>query len=108
MLKVENAAVSRFRGGRRGFLEALTRSHSSLAAAGGVIRDELARRALAAKVAGSGETALQWEAEHEASAVATPVAIWQNASCGVRMLIACQLRLRISTIDLFSMSFIGF
>jgi hypothetical protein len=75
VLKVENAAISRFRGGRRGFLEALTRSHSSLAAAGGVIRDELARRALAAKVAGSGETALQWEAEHEASAVATAICL---------------------------------
>ena len=37
-------------------------------------------------------------------AVATFVAIWQNASCGVRMLIACQLRLSTSTIVLFSMS----
>src|SRR4029077_2011821 len=40
------------------------------------------------------------------SAVATFVAIWQNASCGVRMLIACQLRLSTSTIVLFNMSFI--
>src|SRR5438876_776997 len=38
------------------------------------------------------------------SAVATLVAIMQNASCGVRMLIACQLRFSTSTIVLFSMS----
>src|ERR1043166_2697709 len=40
------------------------------------------------------------------SAVATFVAIWQNASCGVRMLIACQLRLSTNTIVLFITSFI--
>src|SRR5581483_9145781 len=40
--------------------------------------------------------------------VATLVAIMQKASCGVRILIACQLRFRTSTIDLFSMSFIVF
>jgi hypothetical protein len=39
-------------------------------------------------------------------AVAAFVAIWQNASCGVRMLIACQLRFSTSTIVLFSMSLI--
>jgi hypothetical protein len=39
--------------------------------------------------------------------VATFVAIWQNASCGVRMLIACQLRLSTSTIVLFRMSVIN-
>src|SRR5262245_33910750 len=37
--------------------------------------------------------------------VATLVAIMQNASCGVRTLIACQLRFSTSTIDLFRMSF---
>src|SRR2546422_7273457 len=37
-------------------------------------------------------------------AVATLVAIMQNASCGVRTLMACQLRLSTSTIDLFNMS----
>ena len=72
VLKVESSAVSRFRGGRRGFLEALTRSHATLAAARAVIRDELARRALAAK---AGEPALQWEAEHEASAVDTAICL---------------------------------
>src|SRR5438876_1121273 len=40
------------------------------------------------------------------SAVATFVAIWQNASCGVRMWIACQLRFSTRTIVLFSMSVI--
>src|SRR5439155_10256795 len=39
------------------------------------------------------------------SAVATFVAIWQNAWAGVRMLIACQLRFSTSTIVLFRMSF---
>ena len=38
------------------------------------------------------------------ASMATFVAIWQNASCGVRMLIACQLRFSTSTIVLFSMS----
>jgi hypothetical protein len=77
VLRVEGSAVSRFRGGRRGFLEALTRSHATLAAARAVIGDELARRALAAKLAssGGGEGALQWEAEHEASAVDTAICL---------------------------------
>ena len=39
--------------------------------------------------------------------VATFVAIMQKASCGVRTLTACQLRLSTSTIALFSMSFIN-
>src|ERR1017187_8430492 len=42
------------------------------------------------------------------SAVATFVAIWQKASAGVRMLIACQLRLSTSTIVLFNMSLIKY
>ena len=42
----------------------------------------------------------------ERTAVATFVAIWQKASCGVRMLIACQLRLSTSTMVLFKMSLI--
>ena len=54
MASAERAAVARFRGGRRGFLEALTRSHASLAVARGVIRDELRRRATAQKLASSG------------------------------------------------------
>ncbi len=40
------------------------------------------------------------------SAVAAFVASWQKASAGVRMLIACQLRLSTSTMDLFNMSLI--
>src|SRR6266545_1749166 len=47
-----------------------------------------------------------WLSPSMSSAVATFVAIWQNASCGVRMLIACQLRLSTSTIVLFNMSLI--
>src|ERR1039458_1157940 len=42
------------------------------------------------------------------SVVAALVAIWQNASAGVRMLIACQLRLSTSTMVLFNMSDIKF
>ena len=53
---------------------------------------------------------LQWVLKRQTAtlvvAVATFVAIWQNASAGVRMLIACQLRLSTSTIVLFSMSVI--
>lgn len=75
VLKVESSAISRFHGGRRGFLEALTRSHATLPAARGLIRDELGRRALAAKLASSGEGALQWEAEHEASVVDTAICL---------------------------------
>jgi hypothetical protein len=40
------------------------------------------------------------------SAVATLVAIWQKASCGVRTLMACQLRFNTSTVALVSISFI--
>ncbi len=36
--------------------------------------------------------------------MATPVAIWQKASWGVRMLIACQFRFRTRTVALFSLS----
>src|SRR5438552_17115368 len=49
-----------------------------------------------------------WFSPSISSAVATLVAIMQNASCGVRTLIACQLRLSTSTIVLFSMSDINF
>jgi hypothetical protein len=73
--KIEQAATARFRGGRRGFLEALTRDHATEVLAREVIRDELGRRALAAKLASSGEAALQWEAEHEASAVDTAICL---------------------------------
>jgi hypothetical protein len=73
----EQAVVARFRGKRRGYLEALTRSHATLAVARAVIADELRRRAIAQKLAssGGGETTLQWTAEHEASAVATAICL---------------------------------
>jgi hypothetical protein len=73
----EQAAIARFRGKRRGYLEALTRSHATLEVARGVIRNELRRRAAAQKLAssGGGETTLEWSAEHEASAVATTICL---------------------------------
>ena len=52
------------------------------------------------------EDALAPSPSSMSSAVAAFVAIWQNASAGVRMLIACQLRLSTSTRFLFNMSFI--
>ena len=75
--RVERSAIARFRVKRRGYLEALTRSHATLAVAREVIRDELRRRATAQKLAssGGGETTLQWTAEHEASAVATTICL---------------------------------
>jgi len=51
-------------------------------------------------------TGRMWLSPSMSSAVATFVAIWQNASAGVRMLIACQLRLSTSTMVLFNMSLI--
>jgi hypothetical protein len=80
----EQAAIARFRGGRRGFLEALTRSRATLAVAREVIRDELRRRATAQKLAssGGGETTLQWTAEHEASAVATAICLHDDLPGG--------------------------
>ena len=75
--RVEQSAISRFRGKHRGYLEALTRAHATLAVAHEVIRDELRRRAAAQKLAssGGGETTLQWTAEHEASAAATAICL---------------------------------
>jgi hypothetical protein len=80
----EQAAIARFRGKRRGYLEALTRSHATLAVAREAIRDELWRRATAQKLAssGGGETTLQWSAEHEASAVATAICLHDDLPGG--------------------------
>src|SRR5437867_8716063 len=47
-----------------------------------------------------------WSSPEISSAVATLVAIMQNASCGVRTWIACQFRFSTSTIVLFRMSLI--
>jgi hypothetical protein len=82
--KVEQSAISRFRGKRRGYLEALTRSHATLAVAREVIRDELRRRAIAQELAaaGAGETTLQWTAEHEASAVDTAICLHDDLPGG--------------------------
>jgi hypothetical protein len=80
----EQAAIARFRAKQRGYLEALTRSHATLAVARAVIRDELLRRATAQKLAlsGGGETTLQWTAEHEASAVATAICLHDDLPGG--------------------------
>src|SRR4051812_7052480 len=51
-------------------------------------------------------TGRMWFSPSISRPVAAFVAIWQKASCGVRMLMACQLRFSTSTFDLFSMSFI--
>ena len=50
-------------------------------------------------------TGQMWSSPSISSAVATLVAIMQNASCGVRTWMACQLRFSTSTIVLFRMSF---
>jgi hypothetical protein len=78
VLKLESSAIARvFHGNRRGYLGALTRSHATLAVTREVMRDELLRRTLAAKLvtSGAGEGTLQWTAEHEASAVATAICL---------------------------------
>ena len=76
MARAEQAAIARFHGKRRGYLEALTRSHATLAVARGAIRDELLRRATAqSSPRPAGRTTLQWSAEHEASAVATTICL---------------------------------
>src|SRR5438876_3192559 len=49
-------------------------------------------------------TGRMWSSPSISSAVATLVAIMQNASCGVRTWMACQLRFSTSTIVLFRMS----
>jgi hypothetical protein len=74
---LEQKAIARFRAGRRGYLEALTRSHATLPVAHELIRDELRRQAIAQKlkVTGAGETVLQRSADHEASAVATAICL---------------------------------
>src|SRR6266498_2782330 len=51
-------------------------------------------------------TGRMWSSPSISSAVATLVAIMQNASCGVRTWIACQFRFSTSTIVLFRMSLI--
>jgi hypothetical protein len=74
VLAVELQAIQRsFHGNRRGYLEALTRAHATLAVARGIIADELRRRAIASQLAASGspQTTLEWTADREANAVNT-------------------------------------
>src|SRR6185436_10221346 len=70
------------------------------------VRTRLSLSRIGSVIHSSHITGRMWFSPSISKPVATPVAIWQNASCGVRMLIACQLRLSTSTIDLFKMSFI--
>ena len=73
VLAVERRAVARsFHGNRAAYVRALSRRGATLAVARGVIRDELRRRAIAAKLAG-GETTLQWTDDREARAVDTAI-----------------------------------
>lgn len=76
VLAVEQDVIDRtFHGSRKGYLEALTRSHATLGVARGAIRDELRRRAIAASLVetGSAQTMLEWTADREAKAVDTAI-----------------------------------
>jgi hypothetical protein len=77
VLAAERETIERsFAGNRRAYLEALTRSHATLEVARAVIRDELRRRSIAEKLAGSsGPTMLEWTAEREARAVDTAICL---------------------------------
>ena len=72
VLAVENQAVTRaFAGDRAAYLSAVATSGATLGAARNVIRDELRRRAIVAKLASAGSTQspLQWMADRTAQAV---------------------------------------
>jgi hypothetical protein len=72
VLALENQAVTRaFGGDRAAYLAALTAQNTTLGVARNVIRDELRRRAIVAKLAAAGSTQppLQWMADRTAQAV---------------------------------------
>lgn len=72
VLTVENQAVtSAFGGDRAAYLAALTAQNTTLGVARNVIRDELRRRAIVAKLAAAGSTQppLEWMADRTAQAV---------------------------------------
>jgi len=78
VLRVEQAAIDRvFHGSRRGYLEALTRSHATLGVARTLIRDELRRRAIAEMLSarGSSQSVLEWTADREARAVDSAICV---------------------------------
>jgi hypothetical protein len=73
VLAVERRAVARsFHGKRAAYVRALARRHVTVELARDIIRDELRRRALAARLAagGSPETTLQWTDDVETKAAA--------------------------------------
>jgi hypothetical protein len=72
VLAVEKQAIARgFGGDRAAYLNALSQAGATLGVAQNVIRDELRRRAIVAKLAGNGSTQppLQWMADRTAQAV---------------------------------------
>jgi hypothetical protein len=78
VLVVEQQAIARrFHGSRRAYLEALTRSHATLAVARGLIRDQLLRRLVARKF-----TALEYAADRGAMDVATAICLHDDLPGG--------------------------
>jgi hypothetical protein len=77
VLAAEQEAIDRsFSGNRRAYLEALARSHATLAVARSIIRDELRRRAIAQELTdASKQTMLEWTADREAAAVDTAICL---------------------------------
>src|SRR5262249_18518157 len=76
VLAAEQAAIDgSFGGNRRAYLEALTRSHATLRGARAGIQDELRRRAVAERLAGTGQSLLEWTADREAKAVDTAICL---------------------------------
>jgi len=71
ILAVERKAIARrFHGKRAAYLRALARRHATVAVARRVIRDELRRRALAARL-GPAASTLAWTTDKESAAAAT-------------------------------------
>jgi hypothetical protein len=76
VLAAEQQAIDlSFGGNRRAYLEALTRSHATLAVARSVIRDELRRRSIGQTLAGTGQSMLEWTADRETKAVDTAICL---------------------------------
>jgi hypothetical protein len=73
VLTVERKAIARgFHGDRRAYLRALARRHATVGLARGVIRDELRRRAIAARLGSTGST-LAWTNDRESAAAANAI-----------------------------------
>jgi hypothetical protein len=73
VLSVESAAIRRsFGGNRAAYVNALARAHATLSMAREIIRDELRRRAIAAKLtaSASAQAPLEWTLERQSRALA--------------------------------------